>query len=334
VVAAQVVPVIPPVVYRHEMPLFAAAPAQLRQSDLAMVGNLHRRIGDQAAPGAASAEGAGGALHAWARAVYDDLDIRQGGPLDAHSRGHVNGLQTGSDLLASGNWRAGLYVGGLDGNADVSANAPGVIGPVGRTDLQSRYVGGYATWMDASGLYADAVLQWGNHRYTVRPDGSFSALGKSTSATASLEAGQAFAVADGWSIEPQAQIVYQRGQFDDVLMIGQVVHQNADAGWIGRLGLRLKGDIATAAGRLQPYGRVNVYHATSGTDISTFIATTGSTQIGSAAGYTSTEVAVGMTLALSPTTSLYGEVGQLFNSGGDARVKSSVQGSLGLRISW
>jgi outer membrane autotransporter protein len=316
------------------MPLFAAVPAQLRQSDLAMIGNLHRRVGDQAVPGAPAAEGAGGGRQAWARAVYSDLDIRQGGPLDAHSQGQVSGLQAGSDLLATGSWRAGLYVGGLDGNANVSANAPGVFGPVGHTDLQSRYVGGYGTWMDTSGLYVDAVLQWGNHNYTVRPDGSFGIHGKSTSTTASLEAGKAFVVADGWSLEPQAQIVYQRSHFDDVLMIGQLVQQNADAGWIGRLGLRVKGDIATAAGRLQPYARLNVYRATSGTDVTTFIGTATPTVIASAAGYTSTEVAAGMTLALSPTATLYGEVGHLFNSGGDARVKSSVQGSIGLRISW
>ena len=31
---------------------------------------------------------------------------------------------------------------------------------------------------------------------------------------------------------------------------------------------------------------------------------------------------------------LYGEVGRLFNAGGDVKVKSSVQGSLGMRVSW
>ena len=44
--------------YRAEVPLFAALPAQLRQADLAMLGNLHRRVGDEAAPMAAGRPGA------------------------------------------------------------------------------------------------------------------------------------------------------------------------------------------------------------------------------------------------------------------------------------
>ena len=246
----------------------------------------------------------------------------------------MSGLQAGTDLLASGNWRAGVYVGYLDGSADVSGNARGVIGRVGYNDLQSRYLGGYATWMDASGLYADAVLQGVSHRYTVRPDINPSASGKSSSATASIETGKAFALAEGWIIEPQAQLAYQRSSFDDVLISGARVQQDADGGWIGRLGVRIKGNMATRAGRLQPYGRFNVYHASSGSDIATFVGPAASTHIASATGYTSTELAAGMTLALTPVVTLYGEVGQLFNAGGDVKVKSSVQGSLGMRVSW
>ncbi|MDH6167898.1 hypothetical protein M2282_006039, partial [Variovorax boronicumulans] len=35
-----------------------------------------------------------------------------------------------------------------------------------------------------------------------------------------------------------------------------------------------------------------------------------------------------------PTTSIYGEVGKLWAAGGATDVKSSVQGSLGLRMKW
>jgi outer membrane autotransporter protein len=321
--------------YRAEVPLFAALPAQLRQADLAMLGNLHRRVGDELAPAASSAAGpSNGGRQAWARAIYSDLDIRQDGIAAAQSKGHVSGLQAGTDLLANGNWRAGVYVGYLDGSADVSGNARGVVGRVGYNDLQSRYLGGYATWMDTSGLYADAVLQGGSHRYSVRPDGNPSTSGKSSSAIASIETGKPFALAEGWSIEPQAQLAYQHGNFDDVLIGGARVQQDADGGWIGRLGVRVKGDLSTRAGRLQPYGRFNVYYAGSGTDIATFVSPAASTRIASATGYTSTELAAGMTLALSTTTTLYGELGRLFNAGGDVKVKSSVQGSLGLRVSW
>jgi outer membrane autotransporter protein len=318
--------------YRAEVPLFAALPAQLRQADLAMLGNLHRRIGDAGSPAADAP--AGNARQAWARAVYADLDIRQGGTAQAQSQGHVSGVQAGTDLLASGNWRAGVYVGSLDGGADVSGNAHGFVGRVGSNDLQSRYLGAYATWMDGSGWYADGVLQAGSHRYTVRPDGNPMASGKARSLTASIETGKSFPLSERWSIEPQAQLVYQRSRFDDVPIGGAIVRQSAGGGWIGRLGVRIKGELPTAAGRLQPYARVNVYRAGAGTDVATFVGPAASTSIGSASGYTSAEVAGGMTLALSATTSLYGEVGRLFSAGGDARVKSSVEGSLGLRVRW
>lgn len=320
--------------YRAEVPLFAALPAQLRQADLAMLGNLHRRVGDEAAPSAAAAGSGEAGRQAWARAVYADLDIRQDGVAEAASKGHVSGLQAGTDLFAAGNWRGGIYVGYLDGGAGVSGNARGTIGRVGSSDLQSRYLGGYATWMDGSGWYADAVLQGGSHRYTVRPDLNPSVSGKADSLTASIETGKAFALSERWTIEPQAQLAWQRSSFDKVLISGASVRQDADSGWIGRLGVRVKGDFATSAGRLQPYGRVNLYRAGSGTDVATFVAPAASTPIASATGYTSAEVAGGATLALSPSTTLYGEVGHVFDVGGDARVKSSVQGSIGLRLSW
>ena len=333
-------PTLPPVsvpTYRAEVPLFAALPAQLRQADLGMLGNLHRRIGDEAAavPGVANDAGDTGTLRrAWARAVYSDLDIRQAGVARAQSRGHVSGVQAGTDLLASGNWRVGLYVGSLDGGADVSGNARGITAKVGHNELQSRYLGGYATWMDASGLYADAVVQAGSHRYGVRPDSNPAASGKARSVTTSIEVGQSFALAEGWRIEPQAQLIHQRTRFDDMQIRGANVRQDNDGGWIGRLGVRIKGDITTAAGRLAPYARANLYRTGGGADVAEFIGPAASTRIASASGYTSAELAGGFTLAVTRATSVYGEVGRLFSTGGDARVKSSVQGSVGLKVRW
>jgi outer membrane autotransporter protein len=305
------------------MPLFFALPAQLRQADLAMLGNLNRRVGDS-----------GPDRQAWVRAIYADLDIRQHGSAAPHSRGQVSGLQAGADLLGGSNWRAGLYVGSLDGDVDVSGNARGTFGRVGSTDLKSHYLGGYATWRDASGWYVDAVLQAGSHRYSVRPDGGLTVSGKARSFSASIEAGKSFALAENWSIEPQAQLIRQRTDFDDVSIAGAQVHQDTQAGWIGRLGVRIKGDIPTGAGRLQPYARFSVYRTSSGTDVATFVGTTGSTVISGASGYTATEVAAGLSLALTPATTVYGELARMSSAGGDARVKSSVQGTIGLRVSF
>ena len=98
--------------------------------------------------------------------------------------------------------------------------------------------------------------------------------------------------------------------------------------------MRVKGDFATGAGRLQPYARVNLYRAGAGADIAEFVGPAGSTRFASASGYSAAEVAGGFTLALTQAASLYGELGRVFALGGDARVKSSVQGSAGVKLRW
>lgn len=312
--------------------MIAALPAQLRQGDLAMLGNRHRRIGDGDAT-----EASNGALsdhRVWARAVYTDLNIRQDGTVTPHSDGYLSGLQAGTDLWSNAAWRAGVYVGYLEGSVDVKGNASGVFRRVGNNNLRSRYLGGYGTWTDAGGLYVDASLQAGDHRYSLRPDLLANASDKAHSWTASLEVGQPFALAAGWSIEPQAQLTYQQASFDDLRISGARVQQKTDAGWIGRLGARIKGDMMTAAGRLQPYGQISLYYANSGTDTARFISPAAATKIHSRTGYTSADVAGGLMLALNKTTGLYGEVGHLFDVSGNARVRSSVQGSVGMRFKW
>jgi outer membrane autotransporter protein len=328
--------------YRAEVPLLAALPAQLRQSDLAMLSNLHRRMGDEAPAAAASdsSSGSGGQApdestrRAWARAVYADLGMEQSGIAQAQTDGQVSGLQAGSDLLVKGNWRAGVYVGYLDGDANVTGNAHGLTGRVGGNNLQSRYLGAYATWMDANGLYVDSVLQGGSQRYSVRPDVNPQVSGKASSFTASVETGKAFALDGRWSIEPQAQLAWQHSRIDDVFLAGARAQQDPGNAWIARLGLRVKSDFATAAGRLLPYARVNLYHASVGDDVATFIGPAGATAIASAGSYSAGEIAAGATLSLTPATSLYGELGHLWSIGGDATVKSSVQASLGLKVRW
>jgi len=321
--------------YRAEVPLLAALPSQLRQMDLAMIGNLHQRIGDDdvKAGGAASS---GTERRAWGRVIATDIDVRQQGTVSPHSKGNVRGFQAGTDLFASSNWRAGVYVGQLDGSVKVSGFASGIANlAVGSNDLRSQYLGAYGTWTADSGFYADAVLQAGRHRYTVEPLSASRSAGKGDSLMASIEVGQAFALGEsGWKIEPQLQLIHQHLGLDNIAISGANVRQDSDDGWIARVGVRVKGEMATGLGTLQPYGRFNIYKASGGADVTRFISPAATTDITSRTGSTVSELAGGLTLALSQTTSIYGEVGKLWASGGDAKVKSAVQGSLGLRMKW
>lgn len=148
------------------------------------------------------------------------------------------------------------------------------------------------------------------------------------------KSGKAFALTERWRIEPQAQLAWQHNSFDDLILGGARVQQDSASGWIARLGLRIKGDLATSAGRFQPYGRISFYHANFSGDAAVFIGPAASTVIASENSYSAGEVAAGATLALTQATSLYGEIGTLWNIGGDASVKSSVQGSLGIKVRW
>ncbi|NDZ15982.1 autotransporter outer membrane beta-barrel domain-containing protein [Variovorax sp. WS11] len=319
--------------YRAEVSLFAAVPGLMRQVDTAMLGNRHQRLGDD--------EPAGAGMHdsrrdrrAWGRVIAIDPDLRQSGAARPATGGRLTGVQAGIDLYADAAWHAGVYVGQLDGDARTSGFAGGRWGPVGSTDLRSRYLGAYGTWMGESGLYVDVVLQGGRHRYTAQPLSNLSAPGKGSSVLASLEAGKSFAIGDGgWKIEPQVQLIRQHLSVDDATISAALVQQDLHDGWIARAGVRIKGELRTAIGTLQPYGRFNVYRATGGKDITRFIGPAAATDIATRTGYTSTELAGGFTLALSPTTGVYGEVGKLFGSG-SYKVKSGVQGSAGVRVRW
>ncbi len=312
--------------YRTDVPVYAALPAQLRQADMAMLGNLHRRMGDET--------GGDSGRHAWARAIYGDLDIRQTGDASPRSQGHVSGMQAGTDLLADGAWRAGIFFGLMDSRADVDGRFGDTEGRAGTSSLQSRHLGGYATWNGPDGVYADGVLQLGRHRYHLRPGDDTNSSARADGVTASLEVGKAFPVSMGWSVEPQAQVLYQKSRFDDAQISGATVRQTVEGRWTGRLGLRLKGEIATSAGRLQPYARLNLYRTSGGRDLTSFAGPAWTTDVATNGGGGATELAAGFTLTLSPAASVYGELGRLAASGGESRINASPQGSVGLKLRW
>lgn len=108
------------------------------------------------------------------------------------------------------------------------------------------------TWKDDGGLYVDGVLQGGRHRYTASPVLGPAGGGKGSSLLASVEVGQSFGIAAGWTIEPQLQLVHQRVSLDDTGIVGAQIRQDSHDGWLVRAGVRVKGEFDTRAGLLQP----------------------------------------------------------------------------------
>ncbi len=315
---------------RRQGPLFAALPEQLRQSGLAMVGNLHLRMGDETS---SSVDGP----RAWGRLISSERDISQAGMVSPRSVGRLTGFQAGTDLWASQGWQTGIYVGQLEGDTRVEGDLGTGAGrqAVGSTSLRNQYLGGYATYRHDSGLYADAVMQLARNDYTIKPSGLAASVGKGTSWLASLEGGQSFAISPQWQVEPQLQLVYQRMDMDEVDIPNAIVWQDLDAGWLVRAGVRLTGQLTTPAGVLKPYGRLNFYRSSGGTDVANFTAPGGATTgIVSRMGGSSSALDIGATLSISPATDLYAEFSKLWSSGGNSRTRGGVNASVGVRVRW
>lgn len=329
--------------FRSELPLYAAVPNLVRQGDLAMLSNLHRRMGDDdldLQAGQRTPSGWGGqGRRAWGRVLGGNSDTQQSSSAvttDAHLT--LGGFQTGVDLFADDNWAAGLYTGMLHNSASINGMTSTGVLPAGSAKLESYYLGGYATYSDANRFYTDLVLQYGLHDISLRAADPTASTGNSGSShghsiTASVEVGQPFALGSSdWTVEPQAQLIYQQSQFGSRVISGAQVEQSPADAVIGRLGVRLKGDYATSIGRFQPYGRVNLWHGFSGHDTTRFVAPAATTAVATGIGYTSVETAAGFTLKLTPTTSVYGEIGRTFKTGSGAnRLKASVEGSIGVK---
>ncbi|WP_287915282.1 autotransporter-associated beta strand repeat-containing protein [Comamonas sp.] len=328
-------PTTPATAYRTEVPLLSALPAQLRQADMAMLGDLRKRMGDEGTQATTSSD-TGASRRVWGRILRTDPKITQQGTVSPESSGHLTGFQAGLDLYADQSVKAGIYVGQLEGDMSVNGFASGEERKyVGFNNLRTRYLGVYGTWQDQSGLYADAVLQGADYRSDLRTaSDNVQARTKGSGWLASLEMGKAFELISNWQVEPQAQIIYRKLSIDGTALSLATVKNQADDDWTVRLGARIKGSFATGAGVLQPYGRINVYKASNTTDIASFTAPGGTTDIKAKGGYTATEMAAGASLQINPRTSVYGELGKLWANGGDSRVKSGVQASIGVKVQW
>ncbi|MBU1358416.1 MAG: autotransporter outer membrane beta-barrel domain-containing protein [Gammaproteobacteria bacterium] len=142
------------------------------------------------------------------------------------------------------------------------------------------------------------------------------------------------ALAGSWKIESQLQEAHQRPGLDEVSPAGATVGWGSNSRLMLRAGVRLKGQIATGVGMVQPYARVNLYLRAGGSDIANFVGPAATTAIATRTRGTTTELAAGDTLARNERVSLYAELGKSWASGGSARVGSSVQASVGARCRW
>lgn len=157
--------------------------------------------------------------------------------------------------------------------------------------------------------------------------------------TASTEVGKSFRLgASAWSLEPQAQLIYQYSDFDNSTLDGvtptKVKMDTADS-FTARLGVRLVADYDTNHGKFQPYGRVNVWQGLGSKDKTHFSNAVATTTLESSQQYSSTEVAAGLSWSIDRNLQVYGELGTQFSNGGSkSQVEAPVNASIGFKKSF
>lgn len=324
--------------YRPDVPGFDTLPSIIRQADLFVLGTLHLRQGDERpyrADNPADQEG-----RFWARYLTKTVDQKLDDATGSTSHSQYNGMQMGLDLWQDDKWRAGMYTTFMDIDSAIDGNT-GMSGGAAYNSTFSTYLGGYATWTDTDGLYVDNVLQYGYHSVdlknmtdheTYHPDGN--------SVTASVEVGKPWYFGDtGWAFEPQAQLIWQWSDFDDVTLNDAAktrISVNADSAVIGRLGARLTAEYDTNHGIVKPYVRVNYWQElTDGQDEVTYRNTAnsdGKTTLKANQQFAATEAAVGATWMVTDDVQAYTEVGKTWDNSGKTSLDADISASLGMKI--
>ncbi|MBZ9654856.1 autotransporter family protein [Phyllobacterium lublinensis] len=315
--------------YRVEAATYTVVPPAVREAMLTTLGTFHERRGEQSITASVSNFSA-----AWGRAFGQSHEQSWSGTVDPSVDGNLYGFQLGLDMLgreSNGGHSdvAGLFFAYSNFNADVTGQAVGWNNVnVGSMDLDTTSFGGYWTHFGPSGWYLDGVVMgswFGGDATSQRGVGID--LGGS-GFTASLEGGYPVALSQSWTLEPQAQLIWQHLSLDDQSDAFSDIGFDSDEGFTGRLGFRLQGKYQTSSGLLQPYVKANLWHNFSGTDTVLF----GSNAISTELESTSLEFGGGVTHDFTQNVSAFLVADYAFDvDGGNLEV---FEGNIGLRVKW
>ncbi|ATU91718.1 autotransporter domain-containing protein [Phyllobacterium zundukense] len=315
--------------YRIEVPSYSVVPPVARETALATLGTFHERRGEQSVltPGDNFSA-------AWGRVFGQSTEQSWSGTVSPSVDGNLYGFQAGLDFIrteSEGGHRniAGLFFGYSNFNADIKGQAVGWNNlEVGKLDLDTTSFGGYWTHIGPSGWYLDAVLMgsWFGGDATSSRDVGIDTDG--TGITASLEGGYPVALSQSWTLEPQAQLIWQHLSLDDQSDGFSDVSFDTDDGVTGRLGFRLQGKYQTSSGLFQPYVKANLWHNFGGTDAVLF----GPDAITTESESTSLELGGGIVHDFSEKVSAFAVADYTFDLDGGNR--EIFEGNIGLTVKW
>lgn len=314
--------------YRIEVPVYSALPPVAEHLAMTTLGTFHERRGEQSLLSNTELS------PVWGRIFGQDTEMAWSGTVSPSFDGTLFGFQGGFDLVgretASGQVdRAGLFVAYASMNGDVRGQALGQNNlSVGSIDLDGTSVGGYWTRIGQGGWYLDGVVMatfFGGNATSTRDTGIDI---DGTGVTASLEGGYPIALAQGWTLEPQAQLVWQQLSLDDTTDRFSSVSFDTDGSVTGRLGARLQGETVFNGTALQPYLKANIWHDFGGTGHVNFDTTDISTEGRS----TSFEFGGGLVAKITDKVSIFATGDYTSNLGGEKR--RILEGNLGFSVKW
>jgi len=192
------------------------------------------------------------------------MDMTWKGTVTPGIDGKLFGIQAGQDLWGretdSGHSdRFGLFFGYARMTGNLTGQALGWNNlAVGDLEITGTSFGGYWTHIGPQGWYLDAVLMGTWYGGSASFDAGQSIDVDGQSVTASLEGGYPIALNETWTLEPQAQLIWQSLSLDDKADQYSSVSFDADNAWTGRIGMRLQGTEDTSIGKLRPYLKANL----------------------------------------------------------------------------
>lgn len=315
--------------YRTEVPVYSALPPVAHHLALTSLGTFHERRGEQ------DLLRSGGYLPStWARLIGQDIDVTWRGTVTPGIDGKLFGIQAGQDLWGretdSGHSdRFGLFFGYARMTGNLTGQALGWNNlAVGDLEVTGTSFGGYWTHIGPQGWYLDAVLMGTWYGGGASSDAGQSIDVDGHSVTASLEGGYPIALSETWTLEPQAQLIWQSFSLDDKADQYSSVSFDSDNAWTGRIGMRLQGTEDTSIGKLRPYLKANLWQNFSSEQAVLF----GGDAIVTNLKGTSLEVGGGLTLDLTEKINIYATADYTTNLGGERN--RIWEGNIGLNVKW
>jgi fibronectin-binding autotransporter adhesin len=184
-------------------------------------------------------------------------------------------VQFGADVFGWQRGAIGLMAGAGKANARVTATPTGYIADAG---TQGNAIGAYATWFarpDAPmGLYVDGWLQYARHAQRVQGMQLAREDYEAHAATASLEAGYGWRVAQGRAgalfVEPQAQVTWTDYNADRHVEHNGTRVEGADEALATRIGFQLRGEVGPGHARVRPFLALDWRHSGTSAHAMTF----------------------------------------------------------------